>query len=236
VTERKNKNPKCNDEEISRRDFLKLSGTAVVGVGAGVILPNVIWLDDAIAAIPASEGYLLVDTKKCQGCLSCMLACSLVHEGVQDLSLARIQVLQDSFQKWPEDLTVEQCRQCVDPACVKACPTGALHADAKFGNVRMVNAKKCIGCKSCIEACPYQPSRALWNSEGKHAQKCDLCANTPYHWDEAGGGPKGKLACVEVCPLHAIRFTKEIPAQKGDTGYKVNLRGDEWKKLGYPTN
>jgi protein NrfC len=47
---------------------------------------------------------------------------------------------------------------------------------------------------------------------------------------------KGKQACVEVCPLKAIQFTKKIPEQKGDTGYKVNLRGESWKKLGYPTD
>lgn len=41
-------------------------------------------------------------------------------------------------------------------------------------------------------------------------------------------------ACVEVCPMEAIRFTKEIPIQEGDKGYKVNLRGAEWAALGYP--
>jgi len=38
---------------------------------------------------------------------------------------------------------------------------------------------------------------------------------------------------VEVCPVGAIKFTKEIPQQKGDDGYKVNLRGRNWGKLGY---
>jgi protein NrfC len=92
---------------------LKFTGTVALGAG---VYPNLIWLDDAIAAIPASEGYLLVDTKKCQGCLSCMLACSLVHEGTENLSLARIQILQNSFAKFPDDLTMAQCRQCVEPA------------------------------------------------------------------------------------------------------------------------
>jgi protein NrfC len=74
----------------------------------------------------------------------------------------------------------------------------------------------------------------LWNSDKKRALKCDLCADAPY-WN-GKGGPKGKQACVEVCPLGAIQFTKKIPEQKGDTGYKVNLRGESWKKLGYPTD
>jgi len=87
---------------------LKFAGTLAIGAG---VLPNLIWLDDAIAAIPASEGYLLVDTKKCQGCLSCMLACSLVHEGKENPSFARIRILQNSFGKFPGDLSMAQCRQ-----------------------------------------------------------------------------------------------------------------------------
>ncbi len=57
-----------------------------------------------MAAIPASEGYLLVETKKCQSCTSCMLACSLVHEGVENLSRARIQIIQDSLEFYPDDI------------------------------------------------------------------------------------------------------------------------------------
>lgn len=214
---------------ISRRKFLKVAGKAALAAG---VLPNLIWLDDAIAAIPASEGYLLVDTKKCQGCLSCMLACSLVHEGTENLSLARIQILQNSFERFPDDLTMAQCRQCVEPPCVEACPEKAISVDKRNGNVRIVDLKKCIGCKACVQACPFEPSRALWNADKKKALKCDLCSNASF-WSEKGG-VKGKQACVEVCPLKAIQFAKKIPEQKGDTGYKVNLRGESWKKLGYP--
>jgi protein NrfC len=195
---------------------------------------------EAEDGIPISEGYLLVDTSKCQGCVSCMLACSLVHEGVESLSLSRIQVLQNSFLNWPDDVTVETCRQCVDPPCVKACPVDALEANAKYGNVRMVDDAECIGCWACVEACPYTPARSIvlpdkdYDSDEKN-RKCDLCAQAPYHWDEEGGGVDGKQACVEVCPVGAIQFTRQTPQQQGDAGYKVNLRGESWKKLGYTT-
>ena len=230
--DQRKKKQKNGGDNISRRKFLKLTGKAALGVGVGELVPRLIWLDDAIAAIPASEGYLLVDTKKCQGCLSCMLACSLVHEGTENLSLARIQILQNSFEKFPDDLTMAQCRQCVEPPCVEACPEKALQVDPKNGNIRIVDAKKCIGCKSCVQACPYEPGRALWDPDNKKALKCDLCSDAPF-WSEKGG-VKGKQACVEICPLKAIQFTKRIPEQKGDTGYKVNLRGESWKRLGYP--
>jgi len=209
---------------VSRRDFLKYSGMVIIGSGMlGCIGPG----DNK-----ATWGFLLVDMKKCQGCASCMLACSLVHEGVISMSRSRIQVLQNSFGKWPDDLTISQCRQCVEPACLKVCPTGALHRDLFAGNVATVDAKKCIGCKQCINACPYPPGRAIWNAEEKHSQKCDLCANTPYLGEK--GGPNGKKACLEICPVNAIIFTKVIPDQQGDEGYNVNLRDEEWEKLGFP--
>jgi len=232
MKEQKISNTIEESSDYSRRDFLSLSKNMLIGTGIAGLTPGLIWLDNAMAAIPASEGYLLVDTKKCQGCASCMLACSLVHEGVENLTLSRIQVIQNPFESYPDDVTIEQCRQCVDPACVKACPEDALKANAKYGNVRMVDRTKCIGCGDCAEACPYMPSRAVISDE--KSRKCDLCANTPYHWDDAGGGPNGKQACVEVCPVGAIKFTKKIPVQKGDNGYKVNLRTKNWWKLGYP--
>jgi protein NrfC len=160
-----------------------------------------------------------------------MLACSLVHEGRENLSLSRIQIVQNPFETFPEDITLVQCRQCVEPACLEACPTGALHVDAEHGNVRRVDAEKCIGCLGCVNACPYVPGRAIWNHEEGHSQKCDLCAATP-HWEESGG-PGGKQACVQVCPLGALSFVTEVPEQQGDEGYQANLRGEGWRKLGY---
>lgn len=217
---------------LSRRDFIKLSKNAALGAGVGVIFPNLICLDSIIAATPVSGGYLLVDVKKCQGCLSCMLACSVVHEGKENLSLSRIQVLQNPFKGFPDDIKLAQCRQCVEPACVEACPTGALYADRNYENIRRVNQKKCTGCQSCVEACHYKPSRALLNFEKGLAQKCDLCIETPF-WKEQGG-PSGKQACIQVCPLGVIMFTDKTPIQKGDVGYNTNLRGKKWAQLGYP--
>jgi len=225
-------------DKISRRKFLKCTGTIVFALGSGCYVLSSCGTKTGGTKMAVSDGYLLVDVRKCQGCISCMLACSLIHEGLQNPSLSRIQILQNPFEKFPDDLTIEQCRQCVDPACVNACPENALTVNAAFGNVRMVDKEKCTGCGSCVEACPYTPKRLIviederFNQDLK-SQKCDLCANTPYHWDEKGGGPNGKQACVEVCPVGAISFTRQIPVQDGDKGYKVNLRDKNWTKLGY---
>jgi len=173
------------------------------------------------------EGYIVVDPRKCCGCQTCMMACSLVHEGKINTKLARIQVIQDPYGCYPDDIDVHQCRQCVFPECFAACPVdGAIFIDTENGNVRRVDKSKCIGCQLCVQACPFIPSRVVWNFEEKVAQTCDLCVDTPY-WSEKGG-PNGKQACVEVCSMEAIRLTKEVPTQIRDLGYKVNLRGTGW--------
>jgi protein NrfC len=221
---------------VSRRDFLKVSGTVTVGLGiAG--FTNLLWTKDGRAAIEVSGGYLLVDVKKCQGCCTCMMACALAHEGVTSLSRARLQVIQNSFASFPGDLTIEQCRQCVDAPCVAICPVGALAPNPEFGNVRMVDKELCIGCGLCVDACPYTPHRPMVAYDAAYdddkSTKCDLCADTPY-WNQTGG-PDGKQACVSICPLGAISFTTEVPEQEGDSGYKVNLRDEGWANLGYST-
>ena len=175
-------------------------------------------------AYPAAAAYLVVDTKKCDGCCSCMVACSLAHEGEGNYSLSRIQVAQDTFARYPEDLQIGQCRQCPTPLCVQSCPSGACHVDVENGNVRVIDQAKCIGCKTCLSVCPFIPHRPIWNSVKGTSSKCDLCLKAPF-WSEKGG-PEGKQACIEVCPMRAIRLVKETPKQMGNAGYDVNLRNE----------
>ena len=182
-----------------------------------------------MSALRISKGYLLVDIKKCAGCGTCMLACSLVHEGASNLSLSRIQVVSDTFGRYPTDVVVDFCRQCEDPGCYSACPLQdqALCIDKETG-VRYIDEKECNGCHLCVEGCSHQPSRITFRPDKDVALKCDLCQNTP-HWDG-----KGRQACVAICPMKALKFTTEKPA--GPDGYFVNLRGQGWAKLRFPTD
>jgi protein NrfC len=161
---------------------------------------------------PRSEGYLVVDSQKCAGCLSCMLACALVHEGEENLSLSRIQVARNIFGSYPRDIKAMVCRQCSKPKCVEACPTEpkACHVDTAHGNIRVIDEAICNGCRQCLEACPLTPHMTIWNPEKNIAIKCDLCLNAPY-WSERGGAD-GKQACVEVCPMKAIKVVTKVPA------------------------
>lgn len=222
-------------KKFSRRDFLVTGSAAAAAAGSQLIATTP--ADAAVAAAkgesyPESKGYLVYDSKKCAGCTTCMLSCSLVHYGVQSLSLSRIQIMQDSFGKFPYDVQMAPCRQCKAPVCVQSCPVGAAFVDTANGNVRRIDQKKCIGCKTCIKMCPQQPHRTVWaviDGKGK-SSKCDLCVDTP-HWNEKGG-PGGKQACVESCPMQAIKFVSVIPNQEETDGYDVNLRNDHWLNLG----
>jgi protein NrfC len=223
----------ADKKTLSRRDFL-VTGGAVAAVDALIATTPAKAVPAAAAAKPVahpeSKGYLVYDSKKCAGCTTCMLSCSLTHYGVQSLSLSRIQIMQDSFGKFPYDVKMAPCRQCKTPPCVENCPVGAAYIDTKNGNVRRIDSKKCIGCKTCIAMCPQQPHRTVWNHVDNKSSKCDLCLDTPY-WNEKGG-PLGKQACVESCPMKAIKFTAQMPDQTETDGYDINLRNEHWFKLG----
>lgn len=182
-----------------------------------------------MSQIPVSKGYLLADPKKCAGCCSCMLACSLAHEGESNLSLARIQIFNDTFGSYPTDVAIHFCRQCEQPLCYLACPLPdeALCISEETG-VRYINEEICTGCYQCVDACPYTPSRIIFRTDNHIALKCDLCRNTPF-WHAAG-----KQACVETCPMKALKFTSKKPESPED--YTVNLRGAGWAKLRFPTD
>jgi protein NrfC len=181
-------------------------------------------LREASKALAVLERYLVVDAKKCTGCSSCMLACSMVHHGVTSLSLSRIQIINDAFGSFPTDIEIAMCRQCDHPECYFACPVqdSAFWIDERTG-IKHIHQDQCIGCELCIGACPFTPSRVNFDRDKNIAFKCDLCSNTPY-WDSRDG-----QACVEVCPVKAIRFSVVKPP--GYDGYRGNLRGKGWAKL-----
>jgi protein NrfC len=214
---------------ILRRDFLAGSGAAMAAGTLGVCVAES--ASALLAATPqetkpafaASSGYLVYDSRLCLGCQSCMFACSMTHEGEASPSLSRIQIIRDapSFTKYPYDIVMSVCRQCVSPLCVQNCPTGACHVSTENGNVRMIDQKKCIGCQRCIHSCPQRPHRTVWNPVKKKSTKCDLCADAPY-WSRQGG-PGGNQACVEICPAKALKLVKEAPSQTDIAGYDVHL-------------
>ena len=121
-----------------------------------------------LKTLPLSEGYLLVDSRICQGCQSCMMVCSLVHEGEANFSLSRIQVMQDILRNWPDDIKIVQCRQCANPLCVEACPFTPSRIVWHPGMGKAVKCDLCLNTpywdetggtdskQACVEVCPQK--------------------------------------------------------------------------------
>jgi len=210
-------------KQVLRREFLIGGGTAIAAGALTVYTPETAEAAPAEVTYEKSEGYIVYDSRLCLGCQSCMFACSMTHEGEANPSLSRIQIIRDapSFTKYPYDIVMSVCRQCVSPLCVQNCPTGACQVDTANGNVRRIDPEKCIGCKTCIRSCPQRPHRTIWNPAQNKSTKCDLCIDAPY-WSKQGG-PDGQQACVSICPARALSRVNTAPSQTDVSGYDINL-------------
>ncbi|MEJ2111732.1 MAG: 4Fe-4S dicluster domain-containing protein [Acidobacteriota bacterium] len=215
-------NKEAEGKKFSRRRFVAGGGVVLAGGALSSCTAA------TAAVVPAktsdysqSSAYLVYDSRQCAGCQSCMLACSLVHEGEASLSLARIQVSRSVLTRYPYDIQIAVCRQCPEPLCVANCPTGACHIDTSNGNVRRTDESECIGCQTCLKSCPFPPHRTVWKPAANKATKCDLCTDSPHF--SKPGGPSGQQACVVTCPMGALKVVHELPLQTDISGYDVNL-------------
>jgi len=140
------------------------------------------------AYTPRHSGRITADPARCTGCKTCVMACSLHHEGTVTPHLARLRVGRDYFAG-PVPL-IELCGQCLGAECLLACPTAAIREDAETG-ARVVDETKCVACGICVEACRFRMI-ALAPDGGRKAVKCDLCDGEP--------------ACVRYCPQGALSY------------------------------
>ncbi len=134
-----------------------------------------------------------IDQRTCIGCHACTVACKTEHEiPVGQFRTWVKYVDSGTFPENTRDFGVMRCNHCTDAPCVKICPTHALFTRSD-GIVDFDN-ENCIGCKSCMQACPYD---AIYiDADTSTAAKCNFCA----HRVDEGLEP----ACVVVCPTHSI--------------------------------
>jgi len=135
----------------------------------------------------------VIDQDVCIGCHACTVACKTEHE--VPLGVNRTWVKYIEKGTWPDTrrfFSVLRCNHCTDAPCVAICPTKALFK--RDDGIVDFDTGLCIGCKSCMQACPYD---ALYIDPAENtAQKCNYCA----HRVDVGLEP----ACVIVCPEQAI--------------------------------
>jgi Fe-S-cluster-containing dehydrogenase component/Ni/Fe-hydrogenase subunit HybB-like protein len=135
----------------------------------------------------------VIDQRACIGCHACTVACKEEHE--VPLGVFRTWVKYVERGAYPETrrfFSVLRCNHCDNAPCVTICPTVALYR--RPDGIVDFDSTRCIGCKSCLQACPYD---ALYiDPSTQTAAKCNYCA----HRVEVGLEP----ACVTVCPERAI--------------------------------
>jgi Fe-S-cluster-containing dehydrogenase component/formate-dependent nitrite reductase membrane component NrfD len=150
-------------------------------------------------------GFVL-DSDNCIGCHACTVACKSEHDVPLGVNRTWVKYIETgTFPDVARKFSVMRCNQCDDAPCMTICPTNALfRADNGVVDFQDDN---CIGCKSCMNACPYD---ALYiNPETNTAQKCNMC----NHRVEVGLEP----SCQVVCPTEAI-----IIGDLDDPASKIN--------------
>lgn len=191
--------------EIDRRRFIKIVGATT----GALLLP---WGD--VRAKPSSPDAdakgMLTDLTKCIGCGWCSDACrewndlsggSKCPDGqpaglsADDWTIAECQeVACEGGQR--RIFIKRQCMHCLDPACVSACPVGALQK-LDEGPVTY-DASRCIGCRYCMVACPFGMPKFDWDVSLPVICKCTFCVDR----QQEGMIP----ACAEACPTGALTF------------------------------
>ncbi len=161
---------------------------------------------------------LVINQKRCIGCQACALSCKMsnnVPDGmmwnrVLSVNADHIDGAVGTFPSLSREYLPIACQHCENPACQKVCPTGATYKDDK-GRV-LIDYDKCIGCRMCMAACPYNARVFNWNEPVRQVgfdygdkdvpvrgkgimEKCTLC----HERTDRGEEPM----CVVNCPMRA---------------------------------
>ena len=166
--------------------------------------------------------FVVADPKKCIGCQTCEIACVDAHTQHNMFLDSAAEMRFNPCLKVVKTATFSvptQCRQCENAPCANACPNGSLY---EADGVIQLNKQTCIGCKTCMLACPFGAFELIEYSEAGSAvsqpglkytndgsqlqaksklvvNKCDMCSERTN-----GVGP----ACVQMCPTEALRVVE----------------------------
>ena len=165
---------------------------------------------------------MVIDLKRCSGCKTCSVVCKVANNIPNNIIWNRVLTEggnapdtaggtwdNPEMQHWPV-----ACQHCENPACTKVCPVGATWKDEQTGIVRQ-DYDKCIGCRMCMAACPYNARNFNWQTPVRVtganygdaevpvrpkgvAEKCTLCKERTDRGEEP--------MCVVCCPSHARIF------------------------------
>lgn len=141
----------------------------------------------------------LIDASRCIDCRSCLIACSV--ENNVPMTHTRIWMkdtgIQGKFPDLKRFTAPYHCMHCIDPACVSACTVGALKQNED--GIVTYDYDRCIGCRYCMYACPFDVPHFEWDKQFALITKCDFCI---ARLEEGQAEP----ACAATCPTDAILF------------------------------
>lgn len=199
--EQEEKNEPSKSKTITRRQVLAMGGCGIAGLIAGGFLASWGITSESIAsgriAIRTTPVKMIVtDRARCSGCQRCEMMCTLKNDGRVCPQIARVQVWRNyNFGHGVDtndgtlqncQFTIESCKQCEDPRCMKFCPVHAIYSNEETG-ARVVDEEICIGCGMCTSACPW--NMPVVDTETNVSKKCISCGR-----------------CAEQCPNGAIDF------------------------------
>jgi len=156
---------------------------------------------------------VLVDLTKCIGCRGCQVACkewnersvkkTVMHGNftnppkLNSECFTHIRFYEEDGEESPVwSFVKDQCLHCKQPACASACPVGALRK-TEAGPV-VYHFDRCIGCRYCMLACPFQIPKYQWESTRPWVEKCSFCSERM----QAGQVP----ACIKTCPTGTMYY------------------------------
>lgn len=149
----------------------------------------------------------IYDQTRCIGCNACQMACKDKNNLESGLFFRRVETIE--YTENGKDKCVHYsgaCNHCEEAACVKSCPTGAMHymEDGTVGH----DSGKCVGCGTCTWACPYRAPKL--SCRLGIARKCNSCMDLR----RLGRNP----ACVDACLTHCLEFKDLELAESGENG------------------
>ena len=139
---------------------------------------------------------MLIDITQCAGCNACQDACKAQNKLKEGAETALSSTAYTALEDHNGTTVRRMCQHCEHPTCVSVCPVGAF-TKTEIGPV-LYDESKCIGCRYCMQACPFQVPRYEWTSNYPRVQKCRFC----YDRIKEGLQP----ACAEACPTGATKF------------------------------
>jgi len=190
-----------------RRNLLRI-GLAVTGVYLGGKVLSLTSVTNAFAegVVPKRGKYpynphyaMVIREHLCIGCELCKEACvetnNVPEYGFRTTILER---RRDTVDGEEETIFMPVlCNQCNRPPCVRVCPTTATWKDKTTGIIVMKDSR-CIGCKTCMAACPY--NARYFDEETRAVDKCDFC------WEARLSKGKKNTACSDICPADVRVF------------------------------